>query len=97
MTVRNQPAAFTCIEIDGAEAVEQGNQFGAGAPGAATGNHQHAACGPQEIDGFLDLSRVGTRDGAGLGVEMFFQLQCLRHDAAQRVVGNDVGRTGLTA
>ena len=98
MAVRHQPTAFAGIEIDRAESVEQRDQFWSGAAGAATGNHQHAAGRPQEVNGLLNVDRIRTRDGAWLCREMLLQLQCLRHNAPQRISRKvDVRRTRFSA
>ncbi|HEY0911130.1 MAG TPA: hypothetical protein VGD75_12955, partial [Bradyrhizobium sp.] len=98
MAVRHQAAALPGIEIDRTKPIEQRDQFGSGAAGTATGNHQHAARRPQQINSAFDLGRIRTCDGTWLCVKMFFQLQRLRHDTAERVGWEiDIGGAGFAA
>src|SRR6476469_9480075 len=98
MAIRHQAPALPRIKIDSTEPVEQRDEFGAGAASTASGNHQHTARRPKQVNRFGDLGRIRVRDGTRLGTEMFFELQRLWYNSAQRISRKvDVGRAGLAA
>src|SRR5258705_4491489 len=96
MAIRHQAPALAGIEIDSAEPVEQRDKIEAGAASTTSGNHQHPACRPKEVNRFGYLREIRARDRTRLGMEMLFELQRLWHNSAQRVGRKvDVRPSGL--
>src|SRR3984893_13719563 len=97
MAIRDQAPALARIEIDSAEPIEQRDEFGAGDASTTSGNHQHAARRPKQVNRFGDLRGIRARDGSRLGTKMPLELQRFRHDSTERIGRKvNVGRAGLT-
>ncbi|MFM2066200.1 MAG: hypothetical protein RLZZ584_1109 [Pseudomonadota bacterium] len=64
VVVRQPATAFTGVEIERAQGVEQGAQLRAGALGAAAGDGERAPGRPQQLDGSLHRGRVGQGQSA---------------------------------
>ena len=80
--VRHNAAALAGVEIGGAEAVEEADEFGPRLLRAAPADDQRPLCRPQEIDRRLHLIGRRHQHDARLGTEMLLHLDRLRHFGA---------------